>query len=91
MAASGAKLPLTGMSVLTVPAQPVYANGVKSLCWGANCKVSRFFPKASAKSVAEFETFVSVACLRLGFADVAERTAVHDWKFAARVEWLNGH
>jgi hypothetical protein len=48
-------------------------------------------PKASAKSVAEFETFVSVACLRPGFADVAERTAVHDWKFAARVEWLNGH
>jgi hypothetical protein len=36
--------------------------GVKSLAGGANCKVSRFFPKASAKSVAEFETFVSVAC-----------------------------
>jgi len=56
---------------------------------GSNCKVSRYSPKASAKSVAEFETFVSVACLRPGFADVAERTAVHDWKFAARVEWLN--
>jgi hypothetical protein len=33
--------------------------GVKSLAGGANCKVSGFF---SAKSVAEFETFVSVAC-----------------------------
>jgi hypothetical protein len=47
--------------------------------------------KASAKSVAEFETFVSVACLRPAFADLAERTAVHDRKFAARVKWLNGH
>jgi hypothetical protein len=58
-----AKLPLTGMSVLAVPAQPVYATQALNLSLGgANCKVSRFFPKASAKSVAEFETFVSVAC-----------------------------
>ena len=37
--------------------------GVKSLRWGANCKVSRFFPKASAKLVAEF---VRVGCLFCG-------------------------
>jgi len=47
----GAKLPLTGMSVLAAPAQRCTQTGVKSLCWGSNCKVSRFFPKASAKSV----------------------------------------
>jgi hypothetical protein len=58
---------------------------------GSNCKESRFFPKASAKSVGEFETFLSVACLWPGFADVAERPAVHDWKFATRVDRLNGH
>ena len=62
--------------------------GVKSLAGEANCKVSGLFSRASAKSVAEFETFVAVACLRPGFADVAERPAVHDWKFATRVEWL---
>jgi hypothetical protein len=87
-AASGAKLPLTGMSVLALPAQRCTQTGVKSLCWGFKLQVSRFFPKASAKSVAEFET---VACLRPGFAVAAERPAVHDWKFATRVEWLNGH
>jgi hypothetical protein len=76
------------MSVLTVPAQPVYANGVKSLCWGANSKVSRFFPKASAKSAAKFQTFVSVAC----FAALGLLMSLSvDWKFATRVEWLNGH
>jgi hypothetical protein len=43
-----------------------HANGV-SRCWGrANCKVSRLLPNATAKSVAAFETFVSVACCRLG-------------------------
>jgi hypothetical protein len=26
-----------------------------------------------------------------GFADVAERPVVHNWKFATRVGWLNGH
>jgi hypothetical protein len=51
------------MSDFEVPAQPVYATQALNLSLGgANCKVSGFFSKASAKSVAEFETFVSVAC-----------------------------
>jgi hypothetical protein len=62
--------------VLRQPARRVQALNLSA--GGSNCKVSRFFPKASAKSVAEFETFVSVACLRPGSADVADRPAVHE-------------
>jgi hypothetical protein len=34
------------------------ANGVKSLCWGFKLQGLTVLPEASAKSVAEFETFV---------------------------------
>jgi hypothetical protein len=85
----GAKLPLTRHFRSCGALSTVNANRREISLLGVQIARSHgFSPKASAKSVAEFETFVSVACLRPGFADIAERTAVHDWKFAARVDAL---
>jgi hypothetical protein len=58
----GAKLPLTGMSVLTVPVQPVCATQALNLSLGVQIASSPVLPQAFAKSAAQFETFVSVAC-----------------------------
>src|SRR5450755_4384607 len=64
-AASGAKLPLTGMSVLTVPAQPAYANGVKSLCWGIKLQGLTVLPQ-SFRQVGCRIRDVRVGCLFCG-------------------------
>jgi hypothetical protein len=73
------------MSVLAVPAQPVYATQALNLLLGFKLQGLTVLPKAFAKSVVEFETFVSIG-LRPEFADVVERPAVHNWKSATRVE-----
>jgi hypothetical protein len=45
----------------------------------------------SGRAIGDHRAGDLLLVLRPGFADVGERTAVHDWKFATRVEWLNGH
>src|SRR5260221_13576911 len=72
MTASGAKLPLTGMSVLAVPAQPVYATQALNLSLGgSNCKV--FPPKLPPSRLLNSRRSCRLLVLRPGFADVAEQ------------------
>jgi hypothetical protein len=76
MAAFGAKLPLTGMSRFDGAGSTGVRKWREISLLGLNCKVSRFLPKASSKSVAQFETFVSVTFCDVGLPQSSWRHPV---------------
>jgi hypothetical protein len=65
--------------------------GVKSLAGGQIARSQGSSLKLPPSRLPNSRRSCQLLVLRPGFADVAERPAVHDWKFATRVEWLNGH